>query len=56
MNRSKTHVQTQLPKCLYQPVQGVVDLMDARQCSQVRIQLKVWFNTIQKRLNSQSEA
>lgn len=42
----------QLPKCLYQPVQGVVDLMDTRQCSQVRIQLKIWFNTIQRRLNS----
>lgn len=39
----KSHTcETQLPICIYQPVQGVVDLMDARQCSQVGIQLKIW--------------
>ncbi len=31
------------PICIYQPVQGVVDLMDAGQCSQVGIQLKIYF-------------
>lgn len=36
----KTHT---LPICIYQPVQGVVDLMDAGQCSQVGIQLKIYF-------------
>lgn len=39
----KSHTcETKLPICIYQPVQGVVDLMDARQCSQVGIQLKIW--------------
>lgn len=27
--------------CIYQSVQGVMDLMDACQCSQMRIQLKI---------------
>lgn len=32
---------TQSPISIYQPVQGVMDLMDARQSTQVGIQLKI---------------
>lgn len=41
--------EPQPPRCIYQPVQGVMDLMDARQSSQVGIQLKIWFRDGQER-------
>lgn len=57
-NYCQTCVKTQTCKsktvtCIYQSVQGVVDLMDACQCSQMRIQLKIWMTNQKKKNHTQ---
>lgn len=41
--------KTEMVTCIYQSVQGVVDLMDACQCSQMRIQLKICITNSKKK-------